>query len=57
MLTTLPNDWQDVVGQETEKPYFEKLEAFVDAERQKYTIYPKESEVFSSMEYTPYNAV
>ena len=57
METTLPNDWQDVVGQETEKPYFKKLEAFVDAERQKYTVYPKESEVFSSMEYTPYQAV
>jgi len=57
METTLPNDWQDVVGHETEKPYFKKLEAFVDAERQKYTVYPKESEVFSSMEYTPYQAV
>jgi len=57
METTLPNDWQEFVGQETKKPYFEKLGAFVDAERQKYTVYPKESEVFSSMEYTPYQAV
>lgn len=57
METILPNDWQEVVGEEIQKPYFQELETFVDSERQRYTVYPKESEVFSSMEYTPYQSV
>ncbi len=40
----LPDSWQTVVGNELEKPYFKTLEAFVDSERQNYTVYPKESE-------------
>lgn len=57
MTMTLPPGWQEIVGEETQKPYFQELEAFLAAERQKYTIYPKESEVFSSLEYTPYESV
>jgi uracil-DNA glycosylase len=53
----LPDSWQAVVGNEIEKPYFKDLQAFVDAERKKYTVYPKESEVFSALEYTPYESV
>jgi uracil-DNA glycosylase len=57
MQMNLSASWQAVLGQETEKPYFQELQAFLAAERQRFTIYPKESEVFSSMEYTPYEAV
>jgi uracil-DNA glycosylase len=57
MAMELPASWQPVVGEELEKPYFKKLEAFLAAERSKYTIYPKEEEVFSSLEYTPYEQV
>jgi uracil-DNA glycosylase len=57
MELKIPESWQAVVGDEIEKPYFKALEAFVDSERQKYTVYPKESEVFSALEYTPYEAV
>lgn len=57
MGLTLPESWQKVVGNELEKPYFKTLEAIVDSERQNYTVYPKESEVFSALDYTPYEAV
>ena len=57
MEMTIPASWQDVIGQEFEKPYFQKLSAFVDAERQRYTVYPRDSEVFSALEYTPYTSV
>jgi uracil-DNA glycosylase len=57
MELRLPDSWQAVVGDEIEKPYFKALQAFLDSERQQYTVYPKESEVFSSLEYTPYEAV
>ncbi|HEX7973338.1 MAG TPA: uracil-DNA glycosylase [Anaerolineales bacterium] len=57
MAMILPAGWQEVVGEETKKPYFNTLESFLAAERQRYTIYPKETEVFSSLEYTPYQSV
>jgi uracil-DNA glycosylase len=57
MLPPIPETWQPVIGAETEKPYFKNLEVFLQKERAQYTIYPKEKEVFSSMEYTPYPIV
>jgi uracil-DNA glycosylase len=53
----IPSGWQAVLADEVQKPYFKNLEEFLANERQKYTVYPKESEVFSCMEYTPYTAV
>lgn len=57
MTLTIPQGWQAVLADEVEKPYFKTLEAFLEKERQQYTIYPKENEVFSSLEYTAYDAV
>ncbi|HEY9089514.1 MAG TPA: uracil-DNA glycosylase [Anaerolineaceae bacterium] len=57
MLISLPDDWRAVLAGELDKPYFHAVEAFVSDERNKYTIYPKESEVFSCLEYTPYEKV
>jgi uracil-DNA glycosylase len=54
---TIPEGWQAVLADEVEKPYFKALEAFLEKERQQYTVYPKESEVFSCMGYTSYEAV
>lgn len=57
MAMILPAGWQDIVGQEFEKPYFQSLNEFLTVERQNYVIYPKETEVFSALDYTPYAAV
>ena len=57
MLMNLSQSWQDVVGPEIQKPYFTSLEGFVDSERAHFTVYPKETEVFSALDYTPYEAV
>jgi len=57
MEVNLPGGWQEAIGEELEKPYFQELKEFVDNERQRYTVYPKESEVFSALEYTPYQSV
>jgi uracil-DNA glycosylase len=54
MDLVIPSGWQDVVGQELHKPYFQTLQAFLDAERQQHTIYPREDEIFSALDYTPY---
>ncbi len=57
MLVTLPEDWRAVLADELEKPYFQAVAQFVTEERAKYTIFPKETEVFSCLEYTPYEKV
>lgn len=57
MEMCLPESWQPIVGEELDKPYFKKLQEFLEAERKRYTVFPKESEVFSALEYTPYEAV
>ncbi len=55
--STLPNSWQTVLAAEFDKPYFQKLEAFLAEERQNQIIYPPEAEVFSAFELTPYESV
>ncbi len=57
MKHQLPDDWQQVLGAEFDKPYFQKLEEFVDAERSTHTIYPPEDDVFSAFQLTPYEKV
>ncbi len=57
MPLTIPQGWQAVLTEETQKPYFQALEAFLARERQQYTVYPKEAEVFSALDYTAYPAV
>jgi uracil-DNA glycosylase len=57
MQIHLPASWHDLLTDELEKPYFKKLEQFVDAERQQYTVFPPEQDVFSALEITPYERV
>ncbi len=55
--TTLPEDWQELLTDELEKPYFQQLYNFVLEERQKHTIFPPAKEVFSALRLTPYGKV
>ena len=57
MKHSLPDDWQQVLGAEFDKPYFGLLEKFVDAERAEHTIYPPEDDVFAAFRLTPYEKV
>ncbi len=54
MLIDIPDSWLHLVGDELHKPYFAKLEQFVDAERKAYTVFPPEKDVFNALKYTPY---
>ena len=40
MKVTLPDSWQAQLADELEKPYFKKLEAFVDEERRTQESFP-----------------
>jgi uracil-DNA glycosylase len=57
MDTHLSETWQELLSGEFAQPYFQKLEQFVDKERQEYTVYPPEPEVFSALKLAPYERV
>jgi uracil-DNA glycosylase len=47
-------DWNPVLRGEFAKPYWPDLQAFVAAERTRYTVYPPNEEVFTALHLTPY---
>ncbi len=54
----LDESWQPVLGAEFEKPYMQKLRAFLRGEKdQKKIIYPKSSNVFHAFSATPFPLV
>ena len=54
MDINIPASWQTLLNAEFEKPYFQKLQQFVDEERQSYSVFPPEQDVFSALNLTPY---
>ncbi|MEU5836244.1 uracil-DNA glycosylase [Streptomyces diacarni] len=57
MKEMLPPAWQGVLGEETERPYFKELAAFVEEERERGPVYPPREEVFAALDATPYEQV
>jgi uracil-DNA glycosylase len=57
MNKKLPSSWQKVLAAEFAEPYFQQLEQFVDGERESYTVFPPEDEVFSALLQTPLERV
>jgi uracil-DNA glycosylase len=53
----LPPSWMDVLGDELEKPYFQRLTEFVEKERALGPVYPPREEVFAALDATPYDQV
>jgi uracil-DNA glycosylase len=47
-------DWNPVLRGEFTKPYWPELQAFVAAERARYTVYPPPEEVFAALHLTPH---
>lgn len=48
------NDWDELLKEEYQKEYFQKLITFINHEYHKKTIYPKKSEIFSAFRHTSY---
>ncbi len=57
MTTTLPVSWKPALNDELQQPYFAKLQAFVESERQTHTIYPPEADVYNAFKYTHFAKV
>jgi uracil-DNA glycosylase len=53
----ISSDWQAVLAEEFEKPYFQQLQDFISAERKTQTIFPSAADVFAAFELTPYERV
>ncbi len=51
------NDWDNILAEELEKPYFKELEAFLDNEYKTQKIYPERENIFKAFEYTPFSEV
>lgn len=57
MSPMLPPSWQDALAKELDKPYFRRLESFVEEERARGPVYPPREEVFAALDATPYERV
>jgi uracil-DNA glycosylase len=57
MHPRLPPSWKAVLADEFTKPYFQRLQEFVAAERETHTVYPPEDDVYNAFKYTPYDEV
>jgi uracil-DNA glycosylase len=53
----IPASWRKVLAAEFTKPYWAELQAFVSRERDEYTIFPPEDEVYTAFNLTPFEKV
>lgn len=56
-MEEIPASWQPVLAEETRKPYYRELVAFVEAERAAHQVLPAPEHVFAALEATPYEEV
>ena len=52
MLVDLPLSWHDALASELAQPYFPRLAAFVDAEREQHQVFPPEADMFNALKTT-----
>jgi uracil-DNA glycosylase len=53
----LPQSWRTILSEEFEKPYFKKLEAFLENEFKQQIIYPKREDIFNAFHHTKFEDV
>lgn len=53
----METSWRPILIDETRKPYFRSLRAFVADQRKKHTVFPPEEDVFAALHLTPYEKV
>ncbi len=52
LRSSIPAPWQAILEPEFEKPYFAKLEAFLETERAAHQVFPPAADVFHALELT-----
>ena len=53
-MVRLGNDWDKILADEWEKPYYKKLRAFLKQEYSTQTIYPDMHDIFNALKYTSF---
>ena len=53
----MKTDWNPLLRDQFEAPYWHELQSFVRAERSRHTVYPPHDEVFAALHLTPYASV
>lgn len=56
-MVNIGNDWDEILADEWQKPYYLKLRQFLKQEYSTKTIYPKATDIFNALKYTPYKDV
>ncbi len=54
-MVRLNNDWDDILKDEWEKPYYRKLHNFLKEEYSTRRIYPDMHDIFNALKYTPFS--
>lgn len=57
MIHLIENDWNEILKEEFEKPYFKKLDAFLKDAYKSHHIFPEYKNIFSALNQTPYQDV
>lgn len=51
------NEWDVLLAEELEKPYYQELRQFLAAEYRNGTVYPNQYDIFNALRYTTYSGV
>lgn len=53
-MVNIGNDWDKILADEWQKPYYIKLRGFLKTEYQNNTVYPEMNDIFTALKYTSY---
>lgn len=53
-MVNIGNDWDSVLADEFEKPYYKELRAFLKREYSAHTVYPDMYDIFNALKYTSF---
>lgn len=48
------NDWNDVLSEEINKPYFKQLQNYIQNKYEQTIVYPKKEDIFNAFHFTPF---
>ncbi len=56
-MVHIGNDWDELLKDEFQKEYYQKIRRILASEYQKYNIYPDMYDIFNALKYTPFSSV
>ena len=56
-MRIIGNDWDEVLGEEFDKPYYQEVRSFLDSEYRNRTVYPLPQYIYTALRLTPYKDV